>query len=160
MNDELLNLWRDGEPHSVDAARDYAHRIWGREFTEERFRAEMEAAIMGSEIRLESVYGSLAFFRATPLLLPYRRRLSRSYRLRRAIDWLGWEMRETQPAAEMKRRAAEAGIKPTTLKIAKEYLRVRSIKRGGHFGGDVRWWWKLAESKAVEWPVFTEGGGI
>lgn len=147
MTDDLLNLWRDGESHCLDDARVYARRIWGPEFTEERFRAEMEAAIIGSEISLDRVYGRFAYLRATPLLLPYRRRLSRSYRLQRAIDWLEWEIREMQPAAAIKRRAVEAGIRPTTLKIAKEYLRVRSVKRGGHFGGDARWWWMPSESK-------------
>ena len=142
---ELLDLWRDGESHSLQEAEMHARRIWGVDYYKERFLEEMRAAIVGSELSLDAEYRTLPFFRATPVFLPYRRRFNRSYKLQLAVAWLRFVMRTPRLAAEVRRIAGEAGIKPTTLKVAKAYLKIASIKRGGNYGGDPHWWWVMTD---------------
>ena len=68
-----------------------------------------------------------------------------------ATNWLR-EMLEggPRPPKDIRREARGAGISEATLGRAKSRLGVRSVKRGGYFGGDPSWDWRLPEDHAAE----------
>ena len=160
MKKALLNLWRDGEAHSVEDAKAYGRRIWGAAYDEGRVYSEISEAIRGSELMPEKPLRLPLLLRASPLLLPFRRRFNRSYRLQAAVDWLEWKLKGPMPAATVTQLARTEGIRATTLKVAKSYLGVRSVKRGGQFGGDPRWWWMPAGEIAANDSRDAEEAGI
>ena len=64
----------------------------------------------------------------------------------RTEDWLRSLLQEPRLAEEVLRLALEAGIRPATLRRAKQAIGVISFTRGGYFGGnDTRWRWCLPE---------------
>ncbi len=61
-----------------------------------------------------------------------------------AIEWLRELLQEPRWVEDILRLAQENCIAFTTLKRAKKSIGAKSVKIGGHFGGeDTRWFWRL-----------------
>lgn len=63
-----------------------------------------------------------------------------------AERWLRDLLQDPCLAEDVQRLGLEAGIRPATLRRAKLFVGVVSVKSGGFFGGDdLRWKWRLPE---------------
>jgi hypothetical protein len=67
-----------------------------------------------------------------------------------AMRFLRETLKQCEKAAkEVQAEAKQIGISEATLRRAKTALGIKSEKRGGNYGGDPQWFWKMLDTEDV-----------